>query len=603
MSRLSALHQPPFKTVVVVWLMCLGVEMRIVARRQDAPRGQGSAKDSMDLGRQVRVMDPHKRGAGARLAARFLLLSNIELWDGGRESGGVGWQPAKLKEMEEDQWPCMTAEGMGSASAWHLCARLFLWLAQQQQGEGRGGDGVECRLTSAHRMFLTALRLDSSLFRAHQDLAVMLLQLELKERPQAPSSYSSSSSSPRQASHKLRAVYHAHKASLLEEHAAAGGAVGLQNEAWLVLATALDESFLPRATLLALRRYLQARCKGDSIECRGAYIRTAVSELWRLCQAQAACWQSYDADVHRLRLLVANEVRSCMDGSGRATEAMAQRYSPWFFTVAPLPPPQTLAGVKCLAAAARHAALLPSATPSPHPPPLPLYKSRTTGIEAGGGGGVVSGAGGGGEWAGWGGAGAGEETRLVLGYVSSHFTKTMLNGLFNDVLSSHDNTRFRIVCFAWHAVDENRGPGDQDQASRQISGTNVLQKLKLVVLKYYKRPGLPCPPPRGPAARAAGRAQRDSAAVGSYSQRPRHTRADRPPRQPPHRFTGVCVCCTGACGRHAGVCWRMLAFADVLLTYADASPRSCVRARCWRLSQLHWSSTRRAFTARRARCI
>jgi len=39
-----------------------------------------------------------------------------------------------------------------------------------------------------------------------------------------------------------------------------------------------------------LSRYLAARCKGDGVECRGAYIRSAVAELWRLCQSQAACF-------------------------------------------------------------------------------------------------------------------------------------------------------------------------------------------------------------------------------------------------------------------------------------------------------------------------
>jgi hypothetical protein len=211
------------------------------------------------------------------------------------------------------------------AAGWHVCARICLWLAQQKSApaadyaantaQARGSAGW---LEAAHRMFRTAIRLDPALAAAHRDLAVLLLQLEPAQMLPPPLE-------------KLRAVHHALQAATLERHTASSQSVG-----WLVLATALDESRKPLAALWALRQYLRAQCAGDGVECRGAHVRTAVSELWRLCQAQAACWEWYDADLHRLRLLVANEIRSCRNNGGLASEPMTQRYSVCFLASSPL---------------------------------------------------------------------------------------------------------------------------------------------------------------------------------------------------------------------------------------------------------------------------
>ena len=64
---------------------------------------------------------------------------------------------------------------------------------------------------------------------------------------------------------------------------------------------------------------------------------------------------------------------------------------------------------------------------------------------------------------------------VTLGYMSSHFTKTMLNGLFNGVLREHAaRSRLRIVCFGFHSEDPNRGPGDEDQASLLAPGQELV---------------------------------------------------------------------------------------------------------------------------------
>ena len=64
---------------------------------------------------------------------------------------------------------------------------------------------------------------------------------------------------------------------------------------------------------------------------------------------------------------------------------------------------------------------------------------------------------------------------VTLGYMSSHFTKTMLNGLFNGVLREHAaRSRLRIVCFGFYSEDPNRGPGDEDQASLLAPGQELV---------------------------------------------------------------------------------------------------------------------------------
>ena len=135
-------------------------------------------------------------------------------------------------------------------------------------------------------------------------------------------------------------------------------------------------------------------------------MRTAGADLWRLCQGQGACWAHYPSDQYRLRLLIANEIRSCAQNGGRASESMALRFSPWLATASPLSPQDTLAAVTCLSNALRHSALQSARTVMlPRRVILP-----------------------------WALPGAlGGEGRLRVGYMSSHFTRTMLNGLFNEV--------------------------------------------------------------------------------------------------------------------------------------------------------------------------
>jgi hypothetical protein len=109
----------------------------------------------------------------------------------------------------------------------------------------------------------------------------------------------------------------------------------------------------------------------------------------------------------------------------------------WFLNAAPLAPAETLAASRCLTAAARHRAL--SALPHPLPWPTSAQTWRD-----------LVGAGGRGDGWGWEvlgvrGGGDGGRGVVTVGYVSSHFTKTMLNGLFNEVLARHDGALMRIV--------------------------------------------------------------------------------------------------------------------------------------------------------------
>lgn len=98
-------------------------------------------------------------------------------------------------------------------------------------------------------------------------------------------------------------------------------APGGQTEALLVLATALDATGAS-GTSQALSSYVEASCSGPGGPCRGEHIRAAVLEAWRMDHA-ACAWGGVDEWMSRLaflRVLIENEIKSCTDNGGAATE-------------------------------------------------------------------------------------------------------------------------------------------------------------------------------------------------------------------------------------------------------------------------------------------